>query len=146
MTIYIASDHRGYNLKEVLKEYLLEKKYEVVDLGNDYYDENDDYPDFAKLVAGEISKSLENKGIVICRSGVGVDIAANKFKGVRSALCFNPEQAYLSRNDDNTNVLALPAGFISDEEAKKITDVWLTTPFSGDEKDKRRVDKLDCGL
>lgn len=144
MLIYIGADHRGFQLKESLKKFLKERNYEVVDVGNVEYNENDDYPDFAKATAQAISEDfLNRRGIVICGSGVGVDVVANKFDGVRSALVNNAEQAKLSRRDDNTNVLALAAEFINKKEAEKILTVWLETPFSGAEKYKRRLTKIN---
>jgi len=143
MIIYIASDHRGFRLKETVKAYLIRSGYTVHDLGNDHYDENDDYPDFAIKVAEKISKdSLNNKGILLCGSGIGVDIVANKFKNVRSSLVFSPDHAYMARNHDDVNVLSLPATYLEDEEAKKIVSVWLQTPFSSEEQYKRRLDKI----
>ena len=143
MLIYIGADHRGFNLKETLKKSLKDQGYEVVDVGNDHYDENDDYPDFAKLVGLVISQEPVNRrGILICGSGVGVDIVANKFKGVRSALVNSPDQAYLSRNDDDTNVLSLAADFLSEDDAKKILGTFLQTPFSGKENFQRRLGKI----
>ncbi len=143
MTIYIGSDHRGFELKESLKKYLKENSYQVVDLGNDHYDENDDYPDFASAVARKIAEEpAERRGIVICRSGAGVDIVANKFKGVRSALVTDINQAELVRKDDDTNVLSLASELTNEEQAKRIADVWLKIPFSGLEKDVRRISKI----
>jgi len=143
MTIYIGADHRGFELKESLKKYLTENNYQVVDLGNDHYDVNDDYPDFAKLVAGKVSQEGENsRGILICRSGAGVDIVANKFKGVRSSLITDINQAELVRKDDDVNILSLASELVDDGKAKKIVDVWLKTPFSGTEKDIRRINKI----
>lgn len=143
MLIYIGADHRGFNLKETLKKFLKDQGYEVVDVGNEVYDENDDYPDFAALVSRAISQGPVNcRGILICGSGVGVDIVANKFKGVRSALVNIPDQAYLSRNDDDTNVLSLAADFLSEDDAKKILSTFLQTPFSGKENYRRRLGKI----
>lgn len=144
MLIYIGADHRGFNLKKILKEFLKKRGYEVVDVGNVEYNENDDYPDFAKMAARAVSENPENrKGVVICGSGVGVDVVANKFDGVRSALVNDAEQAKLSRRDDDTNVLALGADFVSDELAKEILSIWLNEPFSGKEKYKRRIEKIN---
>lgn len=145
MLIYIGADHRGFQLKETLKKYLKDNGYETIDVGNDKYDENDDYPDFAKLVAKEISQeSWNRRGILICGSGVGVDIVSNKFKDIRSALVSSPDQAYLSRHDDDTNILSLAAEFLDEETAKQILKTWLATPFSGDEHHKRRIDKISA--
>jgi ribose 5-phosphate isomerase B len=143
MIIYLGADHRGFQLKEILKKFLKEKGYSVSDLGAKIYDENDDYPDFAKLVAEKVSADFQNgRGILLCGSGVGVDVVANKFPGIRSVLGFSPDQVLVSRNDDDTNILSLPADFLEPEEAKKIVSVWLQTPFSGEERHKRRIEKI----
>ena len=142
--IYIGADHRGFNLKEYLKKFLMENGFEFADLGNSIYDKNDDYTDFAKLVAEKVSESPDkHKGILICGSGVGMDIAANKFHGVRSALVDNMASAKQSRLHDDANVLSLPANEIGEEHAKKIILEWLKTPFSNGEKYKRRIDKIE---
>ena len=143
MIIYLGADHRGFKLKESLKPYLKQAGYETVDLGNDHYDKDDDYPDFAVLVARKISEDPQNaRGILICGSGVGVDITANRFKNVRSVLGFSAEQARMSRNDDDTNVLSLAADFLSEEQAGEIVEAWLKTAFSGEERHRRRVKKI----
>ena len=143
MIIYIAADHRGFKLKETLKAYLVRSGYTVHDLGNDHYDENDDYPDFAVKVAQKVTEDLSNnRGILLCGSGIGIDIVANKFRGIRSSLVFSSDHAYMARNHDDVNVLSLPATYLEDEEAKKIVSVWLQTPFSEDERYKRRLDKI----
>jgi len=124
-------------------DFLKSSGYEVVDLGNQQYDAGDDYPDFAAQVAQRINFDYENsRGIVICGSGVGVDIVANKFPSVRCGLIFNSNQAFDSRNDDDTNVLALAADYIEPSEAKKIVTVWLSTPFSEAERHVRRIKKI----
>ncbi len=143
MLIYIGADHQGFYLKEALKNFLKNQGYEVVDAGNLEYNGLDDYPDFAKLVARAVSQDpLNRKGIVICGSGVGVDMVANKFDGARSALVNNIEQAVLSRQDDNSNILALGAKFVNEEQAREILAAWLKTPFSGKEKHERRLEKI----
>src|SRR3989344_6987115 len=143
MIIYIGADHRGFKLKETLKQFLQESGYTVSDLGNAQYVEGDDYPDFAKAVAQKVSAdALNSRGVVICGSGVGVDVVANKFPNIRSALGFSPDQVMEARDDDDVNVLALPADFLEEDAAKKIVSVWLQTPFGGDEKDKRRIEKI----
>ena len=142
--IYLGADHRGFRLKEEIKKFLAEKNYQFEDMGNLAYDPNDDYTDFAKLVAKKVSeKPEENKGILICGSGVGVDIVANKFKGVRSALADDVQTAKQSREHDDTNVLSLPADEVNFEIAKQIITVWLETPFSNGEKYKRRIGKIE---
>ncbi len=142
--IYLGADHRGYNLKEGIKKFLTESGQSFEDMGNFKHDPNDDYTDFAKLVAQKVSeKPNEHKGILICGSGVGVDITANKFHGVRSALADDIETAKQSREHDDTNVLSLPSDEVDFDLAKKIVFTWLSTPFSNGEKYKRRIDKLE---
>jgi len=144
MIIYLGADHRGFELKGSLKKFLSEKGYTVVDEGNDRYEENDDYPDFVSLVAKEVAQDPDNRrGILICGSGVGIDVAANKFSLIRSALANTPDQAFSSRNDVDANVLCLSADFLEEEDVKKITSVWLQTPFSGEERHKRRLAKIN---
>ncbi len=144
MTIYIGADHRGFALKEHLKTTLKAKGYQLVDVGNDHYDEADDYPDFAAKAARQVSEEYETaRGILICGSGVGVDDVANKFPKVRSALAATPDQAFDSRNDDNTNVLSLAANYLTPEAAEKIVATWLTTPFAGDERYRRRLKEIE---
>ncbi|MCK9497810.1 MAG: RpiB/LacA/LacB family sugar-phosphate isomerase [Candidatus Colwellbacteria bacterium] len=143
MIIYIGADHKGFSLKESLKKYLQENGYTVSDMGNTVLDPNDDYPDFAVPVAEKVSMDPEgSKGILICGSGVGVDVVANKFPRIRSSLVVSPDHAFLSRKDDNANVLSLPADLIDEQAAKMITATWLQTPFSEEVKYKRRIAKI----
>lgn len=140
--IYIGADHRGFQLKEYLKGFLQNAGYAVVDAGT-AYDENDDYADVARAVAEKVSANSEqSRGILVCGSGVGVDIVANKFAKVRSALVANPDQAFDSRNDDDTNVLSLGASYLRKEDAQKIVATWLQTPFSQEERHRRRLQKI----
>ncbi|NCN53063.1 RpiB/LacA/LacB family sugar-phosphate isomerase [Candidatus Wolfebacteria bacterium] len=143
MLIYIGADHKGFKLKEALRDSLNESGYEVVDVGNVVYDENDDYPDFASLVARKVSLDPENsRGILICGSGVGMSVVANRYQNVRAALVSTPDQAMASKNDDNANVLVFSSDFVTENEAIKILTVWMQTPFSEEERHKRRLDKL----
>ncbi len=143
MVIYLGADHRGFSLKAVLKDFLHDKGYEVIDLGNNSYDEKDDYPDFAVKVAEKVSFNSEtSRGILLCGSGVGVDVTANKFKNIRSALGITSDQIYDARHDDDVNVLSLAADYVSQEDAEKIVQVFLSTPFSGEEKFSRRIEKI----
>jgi len=145
MVIYIGADHRGFKLKEFLKEFLRSQGYRVEDVGNDRYDENDDYPDFAEAVARKVSLDYENaRGILICGSGVGVSIVANRFMKVRAALIFTNDQAFDARNDDDANVLCLAADYLEPETARGIVTVWFQTPFAGDERFRRRLKKIDA--
>lgn len=142
--IYISSDHGGFNLKSYLVKMFLEKGVQIVDLGPEKLDIEDDYPDYAHLVAEKIQESPENKGILICRNGVGISIAANKYKGVRAALSWNPKHVESARRDDDINILVLPADYITQEEALKIAEVWLNTPFRNEERFVRRLNKLSA--
>ncbi len=143
MVIYLGSDHRGFKLKEAMSDFLKGKGYEVVDMGNSAYDESDDYTDFAKLAAEKVSLNSEtSKGILFCGSGAGMDMAANKFRKVRSVLAVSPDQVYQARHDDDANILSIAANFIKDEDAKKIISVFLETPFDGEERHQRRLDKI----
>ncbi len=147
--IFIASDHRGYNLKEKVKLWLTEWGQEYEDMGNNRLDPEDDYPDFAALVAKSVkeqeSERVEEKvlGVVICGSGVGIDIAANRFTGIRCGLGFSAEQIKKAREDDDINCLALAADFLDEETAKNIIKTFLGTEFSSEEKKERRIEKLD---
>jgi len=141
MVIFIGADHRGFEHKEAIKEYLAGLGYTVSDMGNEKYDESDDYPDFAEKVAEKVV--LDNGlGILICGSGVGVNIVANKFKGVRSALVFNSDQAIDAKTDDDVNVISLAADYTSVVDAKRIISLWLGSKFSGGDKYKRRIAKI----
>ena len=143
MIIYIGADHRGFALKGKLIEVLKAGGWEVVDVGAKELDPGDDFPDYASLVAAKVSETPDHvHGIVICGSGFGVDIVANKFKGVRSALSTSPDQAYQGRHDSDANVLALPASFVDEETAVKIMKVFLSTPFGTDERCARRLGKI----
>lgn len=143
MLIYIGSDHQGFELKELIKRQLKQGGYEVIDMGNSSYDENDDYPIFAKKVAEKVSIDSNNsRGILICGSGAGVDIVANKFPNIRSVVAINSDQASATRSDDDTNILSLAANYLEEEKLKDIVRVWLLTPFSGEERHKRRLKQI----
>lgn len=144
MVIYIGSDHKGYQLKKEIVLMLKNGGYEVSDLGNVAQDENDDYPDFAAKVAERVSRDIENaKGILICGSGVGMCVVANKFANIRAALVASSDQAFDSKNDDNANILCLGANYLSAEQAKKIVLTWSQTPFSEEERHTRRLQKIE---
>jgi ribose 5-phosphate isomerase B len=141
--LYIASDHGGFILKEALKKELLAHNLQIEDLGPNGLNIEDDYPDFAKALAQKISADSKSFGILICRSGQGVCIVANKFKGVRAALAWNEETARVSKTDDWSNVLCLPSDFLSAGEAARIVNVWLNTEWGSDERFSRRIHKID---
>jgi ribose 5-phosphate isomerase B len=141
--LYIGADHRGYNLKEEIKKYLDELKMKYEDLGAPSLNQDDDYPDYAELVARRVAEAPEeHRGILLCGSGAGVNIVANKFDGIRSALAWNEKVAKAARIDDNANVLSLPADDLSAEEVKKIVRTWLETPFTREERHHRRIKKI----
>lgn len=138
--IYIGNDHAGYDLKLNIKQRMEEKGIEVIDCGTDS-SESVDYPDFGHQVANGVIKD-NCLGIVICGSGNGINMSVNKHKGVRGALSWKPEIAELARQHNDANILALPARFISKEEALAIVEVFLNTPFEGG-RHARRVNKID---
>ena len=141
--IYIGADHGGYKMKEQLKKFLLKKKLEFIDVGAKKLKVGDDYPDYAKLVGKKVSQNpLRNVGILICRSGQGVCIVANKFTHVRASLVWNTKEAEMSRIDDMSNVLCLPSDYISEKEAQAIVNVWLNTPYSSEARHVRRIKKI----
>ena len=134
--IIIGSDHGGYKLKEEIKKYLEEKEIKYKDLGT-YEEESVDYPDIASKVSQEVQKNKENQGILICRSGIGMSIVANKFKGIRCALCHNEYTAKYSRLHNNSNILAMGADDVDINEAICILRMWLATNFEGGRHEER---------
>ncbi len=146
MKIYIGSDHAGFELKEKLVPFLQNLGYEVEDKGAFSYNSQDDYPDLVKPVARAVANDPEkSRGIVLGGSGQGEDDAADKFDGIRSAVYYGGplEIIKLSREHNDSNILSLGARFLSEEEAKEAVKLWLDTPFSGDERHVRRLEKLD---
>lgn len=141
MKISIGSDHGGFLLKEELKEYLDNKNIEVVDFGTSSLD-SCDYPDYALPVCVSVIENNTDFGILICTTGIGMSIAANKVDGIRAALVSNVEGAHLTREHNNANVLCLSAKFTSSELAKQIVDEFLTTEFSNESRHVRRVNKV----
>ncbi len=140
--IYIASDHRGFELKNALVDWLKSESKAVLDLGNLVLDPNDDYPEFAGKVAETVSADPEAKGIVICGSGVGVDVVANKFDGVRSGLGIEVDQVRSARSDDNINILSIASDFTDSAKAKELIKVFLATNFKGEDRFIRRLDEI----
>ena len=141
--LYLATDHRGFQLKEAIKRFLTERGIAFEDCGASSYMEGDDYVDFASAAAEKIvANPLEHKGIFLCGSGHGVDMVANKYRGIRAALCWDEDEAKKSRNDDDANVLVLVADETDEPEAYRIVTLWLATPFSGAERHVRRLGKI----
>ena len=140
--ILIGSDHGGYELKEKIKSYLDSRNisYEDVGTGNC---ESVDYPDFALIVAKRISEKKADRGILICGTGIGMSVAANKFPGVRATLCHNNFTAKMSREHNNSNCLVLGERVIDPPKAVEITGIWLNTAFLG-ERHQKRIDKIEA--
>jgi len=142
MMIAIGSDHGGFELKEFVIKHLKESGMEVKDVG--CYDKSScDYPVYGRAVAEAVASGECEKGIVICTTGIGISITANKVKGIRAALCTDPVMAKLTRLHNNSNVLALGAGIVGLNLALEMVDVFLDTEFSGDERHQRRIDGIE---
>ena len=141
MNILVSNDHAGVELKNAVKDLLESKGYVVENLG-DNSGESVDYPDTIHPLAKEISQNREKKGIIMCGTGNGVSMVANKYEGVRAGLCWSKEIAELIRKHNDANVLSLPARFLSIKEALEIVEVFLETDFEGG-RHERRVDKID---
>ena len=141
MKISIGCDHGALDLKNILVAYLTKKGYEVKDFGT-YTADSCDYPEFAEAAAKAVASGECDRGIVLCTTGIGVSITANKVKGVRCALLTDTMTARLTREHNNTNMMALGAGVVGQLLALQIVDTWLETEFSGDERHQRRINKL----
>ncbi len=139
--IVIGCDHGGFALKEKIFQYLHKKGIKVKDFGA-FSEDSMDYPDTALKVARAVSRRKKVRGILICKTGIGNSIVANKLKGVRAALCYNEKAARLSRLHNDSNVLVLGALFVTERRAKKIIDIWLSTPFEGG-RHSRRLKKIE---
>ena len=137
----MASDHGGLDLKNRVKQYLEECGHQVVDFGT-YTADSCDYPDFARPCAEAVANGSCERGIVVCTTGIGVSIVANKVKGVRCALCTNSDMATMTRRHNNANVLAMGQRYVDFDTAKQIVNAFLSTPFDGG-RHQRRVDKIE---
>ena len=142
MKISIGSDHGGFALKERIKKYLADKGHEVVDCGTDSTD-SCDYPVFGEAAARQVASGACERGIVICTTGIGISMAANKVRGVRCALCSEPYSAEMTRRHNNANMLAMGAAMIGPMMAERIVDVFLSTEFEGG-RHQRRVSLVDA--
>ena len=140
-TIGLASDHAGFELKQYVKQWLDARGWSYKDFGT-YTAESCDYPEYAAAAANAVAQGACDRGIVLCTTGIGVSIAANKVKGVRCALLSDPLSARMTREHNDTNMMAMGAGIVGEMLAKEIVDIWLDTPFSGGERHQRRIDKL----
>ena len=140
--IAIGSDHAGFGLKEKVVKWLESQNANFKDFGT-YTAESVDYPDFAHAVASEVEKGNYDLGILICGTGIGVNMTANKHQGIRSALCWNKDVVKLARSHNNANIICLPGRLITIEEAIEILDIFFNTEFEGG-RHKRRIDKISC--
>ncbi|MFQ3597754.1 MAG: ribose 5-phosphate isomerase B [Chloroherpetonaceae bacterium] len=141
MKIAVGSDHAGYETKKAVIEWLLQHGYEVLDKGT-FSPDSVDYPDFAKAVAHSVAQGESTQGVLLCGSGVGVSIVANKIKGIRAALVFNEEIAHLSREHNNANVMCLPARFLTADQIERCLTNWFQAKFEGG-RHVRRVEKIE---
>ena len=143
MTIYLGADHNGFKLKAELKKYFDNKKIKYQDLGNLKFNRNDDYPAYAKLVAKKVAKSKNSMGILLCGSGQGMCMSANKIKNIRAALGWSVAAAKRSRHDDDANILCIPAWRLNNDQSMRVVKAWLSTPFSKLVRHKRRIKKIN---
>ncbi len=142
MKIAIGADHGGYEYKESIKSTLQAKGYEVIDFGTNS-NESCDYPLFAKAVSKSVVSKECDRGILICGTGIGMSIVANKFKGIRAALCSDEFSAKATREHNDSNILCMGARVIDKDLALKITAIWLETPFSNEERHIRRINMIE---
>lgn len=140
--IYLGADHAGFDLKKIIQEYLDNIGIQNKDLGNLKLDVDDDYPDFAKRVAEKVTKEKNAKGILICGSGGGICIAANKIKGIRAVQIFNAYTARIAKRHDNANIICLAGRKIKPVEAKKLVKIWLDEKTSSAKRHQRRLNKI----
>lgn len=147
MKIYLGADHQGFHLKEEVFAYLIKRGYEVEDVGDQTLDPNDDFPVFAQRVALKVlgSEEKDPRGILICGGGQGVAMAANRFKGIRASVIWDAFEAKMTRYDNDSNVLCLPARVVGEDEGawQGILETWITTEFADAARFKRRNAELD---
>ena len=142
MKILIGADHGGFDLKQALAEMLTASGHEVVDLGAHQYDAADDYPDFALAVARGVAAGSGERGIIVCGSGVGASVAANKVQGVRAAICHDAYSAHQGVEHDDMNVLCLGGRIIGQAVAEEVVEGFVSAKYSGEERHQRRLDKV----
>ncbi len=143
MKVFIGADHRGFHLKERLKPWITELGYEVNDVGATALHPEDDYTDFASTVALRVAENSEHRGIVICGSGVGVDVVANKIDGARCGYGASGKEIESARRDDDINILAIGADYVDEETVKQMIKTFLQTAFIKEERFVRRIDKIE---
>ena len=142
MKVFLGTDHAGFDLKESVRAFLQSGGYDVVDCGALSYDKNDDYPDFCAEAAKGVSENTGSMGIVFGKSGAGECIVANKVNGIRCFLGISEENVRLAREHNDANVLSLGSAFVSDEKANELAKLFLKTPFSNEERHRRRIEKI----
>ncbi len=140
--IYIGSDHGGFELKKKIILFLKKKGFTVEDKGPFTLDKNDDYADYVIPVARSVAESKDSLGIVLCRNGQGVCIATNKVKGIRAVTGFSKSMVASTKNDDNANILCIPADYVSEKEVEEMVELWIKIPFSHEERHIRRLNKI----
>lgn len=147
MKIYLGSDHQGHQLKEAVFAWLSTERVDVEDVGNKVLDPKDDYPQFAQMAALKVlgSEDTDARAILICGGGQGMAIAANRFKGIRASVVWDEEEAKMTRRDNDSNVLSLPARVLEGDfnNIKNIINTWLETKFAGAARYQRRIQELD---
>lgn len=143
MKIILGADHGGFKLKEEVKTWLIQQKYDVVDVGAEALEPEDDFVDYACLVAEEVAGSEDTRGILFCRNGFGMMIAANRYGGVRCGEAFDLGAVRRGRTDDDINCLSVPSDYLKGEEATKMIEIFLKTEFSEEERYLRRLFKLE---
>lgn len=141
MRVIIGTDHGGYQQKERLKQQLSEAGYTVEDVGT-FSEEPADYPEYAEKVGKAVQEDPNARGVLLCRSGEGMEMAVNKMAGIRGALVWRPDVAEETRRDNDANVLVLPADFVAEHDMLAITKAFLDTPFSGEERHTRRIEEM----
>lgn len=142
MKIFLASDHRGFEQKQVVFDWLKEAGYEAFDMGNDHFDPHDDFTDFVSLAAKKVAVDNNSLGIVFCGSGAGANIVANKIDGVRASLSWTPSQVEAAKGDDDINILVMATDFLEIDTTIKLIEVFLETKFKGEERHLRRLGKI----
>ena len=142
MKIYLGTDHAGFELKKQIKEFLIKTGYDVVDCGNQIFDSQDDYPNFISIVAENVGKDADSYGIVFGKSGTGECIVANKYRGIRAFLAINEKNVRLAREHNDANIISFGSELVTAEKAKKLTELFLKTPFSKETRHIRRINEI----
>ena len=145
MKVFLGSDHRGFHLKEKIFAYLAKRGYDVEDVGDTELDPEDDFPEFAQRAAIKVLGEEDARAILLCGGAQGMAMAANRFRGIRASVIWDEKEAEITRNDNDSNILCLPARLLENDESEwqAILDTWLTTPFAGAARYVRRNRQLD---